>query len=126
MKKFLVLEDSPTMRRVIVNAVQKYEDSDVLGAADGYDGIELLSKHKFDFFVIDWLMPNIDGLTFVRKIRSLETYKNTPVLMITTKSSKSDIVEAITAGIDDYVLKPIVPSIVLEKINTLFERKESK
>lgn len=123
LKKFLVLEDSPTMRRVVSKAVQRYEKSEIFEAADGYEGIELLSKHKFDFFVVDWLMPNMDGLTFVKKIRSLESYKNTPILMITTKSSKADIVEAISAGIDDYIVKPLVPLTVEQKIINLFERK---
>jgi two-component system chemotaxis response regulator CheY len=115
--KILAVDDSPTMRRIIVNTLKRAGYDDVTEAADGKDALAKMQIDKFNFVITDWNMPNMDGLTFVNKLRGDPDTKTLPILMVTTRSVKDDIVSALKAGVNNYVVKPFTPDTIKEKIN---------
>ena len=115
--KILAVDDSPTMRRIIVNTLKRAGYDDVTEAADGKDALAKMQIDRFNFVITDWNMPNMDGLTFVNKLRGDPDTKTLPILMVTTRSVKDDIVSALKAGVNNYVVKPFTPDTIKEKIN---------
>jgi two-component system, chemotaxis family, chemotaxis protein CheY len=120
--KCLIVDDSPAMRRVVANSVKRFADFEISEATNGLEALDFLKTTKVDLILLDWLMPELDGINFMRVIRSKDRWKDIPVLMITTKSSKEDIIEAIKAGVNDYIVKPVVPIVLEEKINEILSR----
>jgi len=114
--KILAVDDSPTMRRIIINTLKRAGYPDVIEASDGKDAIAKLKVENINFVITDWNMPEMDGLTFVNTIRGMAEYKSLPVLMVTTRSVKDDIVEALKAGVNNYIVKPFTPDTLKEKI----------
>ena len=118
--KFLVVDDSPTMRRIVINTLKRIGYRDIVDAEHGQDGMEKLKTIEGITFVItDWNMPVMDGLHFVQTIRGDNKYKHLPILMITTRSVKDDIIEAMKAGVNNYVVKPFTPDILKAKIDAI-------
>lgn len=117
--KILAVDDSPTMRRIIINTLKRAGYQDVIEAQDGKDALAKLKVEKVNFIITDWNMPEMDGLTFVSTLRSMEEYKNLPVLMVTTRSVKEDIVEAMKAGVNNYIVKPFTPDTLKAKIEQI-------
>ena len=114
--KILAVDDSPTMRRIIINTLKRAGYNDVIGFNDGKDALAKLKVEKANFVITDWNMPEMDGLTFVTTLRSMDEYKKLPVLMVTTRSVKEDIVEAMKAGVNNYIVKPFTPDTLKAKI----------
>lgn len=119
--KILAVDDSPTMRRIIVNTLKRAGFNDVAEASDGKDALAKLKVDKYDFVITDWNMPEMDGLTFVTQIRNSEELKDMPVLMVTTRSVKEDIIEAMKAGVNNYIVKPFTPETLSEKIGQVLK-----
>ena len=117
--KILAVDDSPTMRRIIINTLKRAGYQDVIEAQDGKDALAKLKVEKVNFVITDWNMPEMDGLTFVTTLRSIEEYKNLPVLMVTTRSVKEDIMEAMKAGVNNYIVKPFTPDTLKAKIEQI-------
>ena len=116
--KILVVDDSSTMRRIIVNTLGKIGYKDISQAEDGKDALNKVnSEGKFDLIVTDWNMPIMSGLEFVEKFRASD--KETPILMVTTNATKEDVIEALKAGVNHYVVKPMTPETLHEKINQI-------
>lgn len=114
--KILAVDDSPTMRRIIINTLKRAGFSDIVEACDGKDALAKLKVDKVDFVITDWNMPEMDGLAFVTTVRKMDEYKSLPILMVTTRSVKEDIVEALKAGVNNYIVKPFTPDTLKEKI----------
>ncbi|MEZ5359462.1 MAG: response regulator [Candidatus Zixiibacteriota bacterium] len=114
--KILAVDDSPTMRRIIINSLKKAGYSDVVEATDGKDALAKMRVNSFDFIITDWNMPEMDGMTFVTNVRSNDQFKSIPILMVTTRSVQDDIVEAVKAGVNSYIVKPFTPDTLKEKI----------
>jgi two-component system chemotaxis response regulator CheY len=119
--KILAVDDSPTMRRIIINTLKRAGYEDVVEAEDGKDALTKLEGNKIDFVITDWNMPEMDGLTFVSHLRQSSEYSKMPVLMVTTRSVKDDIVEALKAGVNNYIVKPFTPETLKEKIDQVLE-----
>jgi len=117
--KILIVDDSGVMRRIHKNTLleQKIPESALLEAEDGMRALEMSRKQVIDLFLVDWNMPNLDGLSFVRKIRSQPEYAETPIIMITSEAAKYNVMEAIQAGVTNYVVKPIRGNVLWEKIS---------
>jgi two-component system chemotaxis response regulator CheY len=115
--KILAVDDSPTMRRIIVNTLKRAGYEDVTEASDGKDALAKMQIDSFNFVITDWNMPNMDGLTFVNKLRGDPQTAKLPILMVTTRSVKDDIISALKAGVNNYVVKPFTPDTIKEKIN---------
>ena len=114
--KILAVDDSPTMRRIIINTLKRAGFQDVVEAQDGKDALAKLKVDKFNFIITDWNMPEMDGLTFVNTIWGMDEFKDLPILMVTTRSVKDDIVEAMKAGVNNYIVKPFTPDTLKAKI----------
>lgn len=114
--KIMAVDDSPTMRRIIINTLKRAGYEDVIEASDGKDALAKMAVEKPNFIITDWNMPEMDGLTFVTKIREAVEFQNIPILMVTTRSVKEDIVEAMKAGVTSYIVKPFTPATLKSKI----------
>lgn len=117
--KFLVVDDSPTMRRIVINALHSFGYNDVVEASDGQDALAILYTEKIDFVITDWNMPNMNGLELTKAIRNDATFGTLPVLMVTTRGIKEDIVQALQAKVNNYIVKPFTPAVLKEKIQAI-------
>jgi len=120
--KILVVDDFPTMRRIVRNLLKELEFLNVDEAEDGVAGLEKLRGGNFGFVVSDWNMPNMDGLTMLQTIRADPELKKLPVLMVTAEAKKENIVAAAQAGANGYVVKPFTAATLEEKITKIFEK----
>jgi two-component system chemotaxis response regulator CheY len=120
--KILVVDDFPTMRRIIKNLLKDLGFENVDEAEDGVLGLEKLRNGSFDFVVSDWNMPNMDGLAMLSHIRSDPALAMLPVLMVTAEAKKENIIAAAQAGANGYVVKPFTAAILEEKLNKIFEK----
>lgn len=116
--KFLVVDDSATMRRIVVNSLQRIGFSDTVEAADG---VEALAKFddSINFVITDWNMPNMSGTEFTKALRLRGNGKDVPVLMVTARSVRDDILVAMEAGVNNYIVKPFTPAVLKEKIDAI-------
>jgi two-component system, chemotaxis family, chemotaxis protein CheY len=114
--RFLVVDDSATMRRILVNSLQRIGFADCIEAENGLKALE-----KFDpavsFVITDWDMPRMSGLEMTRALRAHGHGKTVPILMVTTRSVRQDIVAAVEAGVNNYIVKPFTPQVLKEKID---------
>ena len=122
--KIITIDDSSTMRRIIKNTLSRIGyGEDILEAENGKQALDILSKNKVDLIITDWNMPIMDGLTFVKLIRSKREWNDTPIIMVTTESAKEDIIEALKAGVNNYIVKPFTPEVLKEKIGVVMGLK---
>ncbi len=112
--KVLVADDSGVMRKIIIRSLNAVGISDVVEASDGAEGWEQLQANPVDLVLTDWNMPNVSGLEFLRKIR--ESGSDLPVIMVTTEAEKAKVIEAIQAGVTDYLCKPFESEELREKL----------
>lgn len=115
----LVVDDSPTMRRIIKNSLERLGYKDSVEAANGKEALTQLKEHPVNFVITDWNMPEMNGLEFVTELRGDADYKDLPVLMITTRGMKDDVLQAVHAGVNNYIVKPFTPETLEEKISKL-------
>lgn len=122
--KVMVVDDSATMRRIIINVlVQIGIDSDnIFDACDGMDALGKLKSTTVDLILTDWNMPKMNGLNLVKNLRALPKYKKTPIMMITTEGGKSEVLEALKAGINNYIVKPFNAPTLKEKLNPMLKK----
>jgi two-component system chemotaxis response regulator CheY len=107
MTRVLIADDSGTMRTIIRRSLESIGISDTVEAADGVQAIAQFKPGEFDLVLTDWNMPGKSGLEVAREVRAQD--KTVPIVMITTESEKSRVVEAIQAGVSDYLVKPFTP-----------------
>jgi two-component system chemotaxis response regulator CheY len=117
-KTILVVDDSGSFRTVVKLALQKAGYS-VIEAVDGQDAVGKLTGAKINLIVCDVNMPNMDGLTFLKHVKSLAAYKFTPVIMLTTESQESKKAEGRSAGAKAWITKPFQPSQLVDAVNKL-------
>ena len=117
--KILTVDDSSTMRRIIKNTLTRIGYTDVVEAEHGVDALSKMAG--INLVLTDWNMPEMDGLTFVKALRSNPQFGELPIIMVTTEAAKKEILEAIKAGVTDYVVKPFTPEILKEKIEKVLE-----
>ncbi len=119
--KFLVVDDSPTMRRIVSNALREIGYADLVEAEDGNDAVGKLADHRFDFIITDWNMPNMNGLELTQAIRQHPTFERLPILMVTTRGMKEDVIAAMHARVNNYIVKPFTPEVLRDKINLILK-----
>jgi len=128
--RFLVVDDSGTMRRIIRVTLSKLGFNQIEEAGDGLEALNLITRNEvglsigipeFDCILTDWNMPNFDGLHLLKKIRELPAYSKVPVVMITTEQSKDDVIEATRSGVSAYIVKPFTPDTLKAKISAFFK-----
>lgn len=120
--RILVVDDFPTMRRIVRSLLKELGFTNVEEAEDGQEGLSKLRGGGFEFVVSDWNMPNLNGLDMLKQIRADEALKSLPVLMVTAEAKKDNIVAAAQAGANGYIVKPFTAATLEEKLNKLFEK----
>jgi two-component system chemotaxis response regulator CheY len=115
--KILVVDDSPTMRRIIIGNLSRMGHTDVVEGENGRSGLEKLGQGGVGLIITDWDMPEMDGLEFVRTVRGQDTA--IPILMVTTHAATEDILQALQAGVNTYVAKPFTLDSLKAKIDAL-------
>ncbi len=116
--KFLVVDDSATMRRIVVNSLQRVGFTDIVEAGDGREALDRFDS-SVGFVITDWNMPNLSGLDLARELRARPDGQTVPILMVTTRSVREDILAAVEAGVNNYIVKPFTPQVLKEKIDQL-------
>ncbi|MDB4987249.1 MAG: Chemotaxis regulator - transmits chemoreceptor signals to flagelllar motor component CheY [Myxococcaceae bacterium] len=117
----LVVEDSQVMRQLLVFALQRVRELDVTEADDGVDALRKLAGNRFDIIITDINMPIMDGLKLVKRIRSDESYKDVPIIVVTTEGSQEDRSRALALGANAYITKPIQGPQVVAKVKELLQ-----
>ncbi|MCU7497500.1 MAG: response regulator [Ignavibacteria bacterium] len=118
--KFLVVDDSVTMRRIVANSLKNLGYENIVEAVDGKDALaKLAADAEINFVITDWNMPVLTGLELTKAIRADDKYTKLPILMVTTRGVKEDIIEALQAKVSNYVIKPFTPQILKEKIDQI-------
>jgi|SRR3989304_3329673 len=112
--KVLVVDDSGTMRKIVIRALNAVGFSDTVEAGDGVDALEMFKNSSIDIVLTDWNMPNKSGVDLAREIRALGS--TVPIFMITTESEKGRVMEAIQAGVTDYLMKPFTQEVLQQKL----------
>ncbi len=115
--KLLVVDDSSTMRRIIKNTLSRLGYEDVLEGEDGLQGwIALNENPDTGMLITDWNMPEMNGLELVKKVRSDARFVDLPIIMVTTEGGKAEVITALKAGVNNYIVKPFTPQVLKEKL----------
>ena len=119
--KFLIIEDSPTMRQLIKFALKRIPQAEVIEASDGVDGLKKLSSNEVDLILTDINMPIMDGLKLVSLVRGNDSYRDIPIVIITTEGAKEDRDRAMALGANAYITKPIQATSLLSTVKELIK-----
>ena len=114
--KVLVVDDSPTMRRIVVNALRRIGYADTIEAGDGLTALGQLTP-SVGLIITDWNMPEMSGPEFTRAVRAHPLGRALPILMVTTRGAREEIVAGVDAGVSSYIHKPFTPPALKEKID---------
>jgi len=115
--KLLVVDDSSTMRRIIKNTLSRLGYEDVLEGEDGLQGWTVLNENpEIGMLITDWNMPEMNGLELVKKVRGDTRFSDLPIIMVTTEGGKAEVITALKAGVNNYIVKPFTPQVLKEKL----------
>jgi two-component system chemotaxis response regulator CheY len=122
--KVMVVDDMMTMRKLVSKVLKEVGFKDISEAKDGAEAWTLISAANppFGLVVSDWNMPNCSGLDLLRRVRADSRFKTLPFLMVTAEAEKHQIVEAVQAGVTNYVIKPFTPDILREKLEVAHKK----
>ena len=109
--KILVVDDSAVMRKITIKALREAGHSEIMEAENGQDALD--KAPQVDIVFTDWNMPVMDGITFFREFRKDHS---TPIVMVTTEGGQKQVLEAMKAGVNDYIVKPFEASTIIEKL----------
>ncbi len=118
--KVLIVDDFATMRRILRNILKQVGFSKISESDDGKTALKELKNDKFDLVLCDWNMPEMSGLELLKAVRADTQLKNTPFVMVTAEAQKDNIVEAVKAGVNNYVVKPFTAETISEKLEKVF------
>lgn len=116
----LVVDDSRIMRNIVKNALSqhpRFTNSVCLEAPDGASAFRMIESNKVDLVLLDWNMPMMNGLELVKKLRAKSEYVKLHIIMITSEAAKYNVIEAVKAGVTDYMIKPVSDRSLLEKLD---------
>jgi two-component system chemotaxis response regulator CheY len=114
--KILIVDDFASMRRIVKNTLKKIGFKNILEADDGTTALAMLKEQKIDLILADWNMPKMSGLELLKKVKQDNTLKTIPVLMVTAEAQKENVIEAIQAGVSNYIVKPFTPDSMKQKL----------
>lgn len=119
--KIIVVDDERAIREMIVMALEK-EGFSCVEASDAHKAEILIQESMPDLALVDWMMPGVSGVNFIRKLRKSESTRQLPVIMLTAKTQEDDLVQGLESGADDYITKPFSPRALVARINALLRR----
>ena len=123
MKKILIVDDSPTMRRMVTASLRDLKDVSFNEAGSGLEAIEQLALAPFDLMVLDLNMPDMHGMEVVRFVRRHQTYRALPIIVLTTKGDEASRSAALSAGATIYLTKPFLPNVLSARVRELLGEK---
>ena len=123
MHKVIIVDDDLKLLKMLQRTLT-YENLDVLTAGNGLEALKLVGAHQPDLIIVDWMMPKMDGITFIQKLR--EDGNQTMILMLTARDAIENRVEGLEAGADDYLVKPFAPAELVARVHAMLRRVEIK
>lgn len=123
--KVLVVDDFPTMRRIVKNLLKQLGFENIDEAENGEEALRKLKGGDYGLVVSDWNMPVMEGIELLRHIRNDPHLKDIPFLMVTAEAEKEKVIEAIKAGVDNYIVKPFTGEVLKEKLEKIAQKKPS-
>ncbi len=125
--RILIVDDSRIMRNIVKNTLKSlhYPPEIFLEAADGNQAWTILEAEEVSLLLLDWNMPGLNGLELVRKLRGVAKFQRLPIVMITSESARYNVIEAVKAGVSDYLVKPVTEKNLEEKIRRVLDRRPS-
>ncbi|HNQ97115.1 MAG: response regulator [Spirochaetales bacterium] len=116
----LVVDDSRIMRNIVKNTFATMGiPCQFLEAGNGREALEQLEKNKVNLVLLDWNMPELSGLDFLKKVRAMEGYKDLPIIMVTSEAARYNVIEALKSGATDYIIKPVNERVFKERLSKL-------
>jgi len=115
--KILVVDDFTTMRRIVKNILTQLGFKEVIEADDGTSALDILKKEKVDLIISDWNMPKMTGLDLLKEVRADSAMADTPFIMVTAEAQQDNIILAVKAKVNQYIVKPFTADTLGEKIN---------
>lgn len=125
LKYALIVDDSPTIRKLITFGLKKFEGCVCVEAGDGVEALQQLSDHECDIILTDINMPDMNGLEFIHNIRKHPNHSETPIIVITTEGREDSLKQAMEAGANEYIIKPFQPPALQSVIEKVLQSKES-
>jgi two-component system chemotaxis response regulator CheY len=119
--KVLIVDDFATMRRILKNILKQIGFKNLLEADDGTTALEVLERESVDLIISDWNMPKMTGLELLKSVRASDKFKRTPFLMVTAEAQKQNVIEAVQAGVSNYVVKPFTAEAISEKLEKILK-----
>ncbi|MDR0497247.1 MAG: response regulator [Treponema sp.] len=120
MRTVLVVDDSRIMRNIVKNYFTEQKiPCQYLEAENGTEALDILMKQPVDLILLDWNMPKLSGIDFLKKVRAMNKYMKLPIIMVTSESAKYNVIEALKVGATDYIIKPINGKLFAEKISKI-------
>ena len=125
--KILVVDDFPTMRRIVKTLMKQNGFNNFIEAENGEEAYHTLQKTPdIEFIVSDWNMPIMTGIEFLKTVRADPKFKHLPFLMVTAEAEKENIIEAVKSGVSNYIVKPFTGQTLGEKLAKIFEKYPRK
>jgi two-component system, chemotaxis family, chemotaxis protein CheY len=119
--KVLIIDDFATMRRILKNILKQLGFRNLVEADDGTTAMEILESQTIDLIISDWNMPKMTGLELLKKVRADSRYAKTPFLMVTAEAQKQNVIEAVQAGVSNYVVKPFTAEAISDKLEKILK-----
>lgn len=116
----LVVDDFATMRRILKNMFKQLGFNNIIEADDGTTALEAIQKNEIGLIVSDWNMPKMTGLELLKTVRASEEHKHIPFLMVTAEAQKQHVLDAVQAGVSNYIVKPFTAEQISDKLNKIF------
>jgi two-component system, chemotaxis family, chemotaxis protein CheY len=117
----LIVDDFATMRRILKNILRQIGFTNIKEADNGREALAELKKEPPDLILCDWNMPEMSGLDLLQSLKSEETLKDIPFVMVTAEAKKENIIEAVKAGVSSYIVKPFTAETITEKLQKIFD-----
>ena len=120
-----MVDDSRIMRNIVKNTLKTmyHVEDGFMEAADGEEAHQLLEANAVDLVLLDWNMPLLNGLDLVKRLRRIDKFKSLPIIMVTSEAAKYNVIEAVKAGVNDYLVKPVTEKNLYEKVRKYFIEK---
>jgi two-component system chemotaxis response regulator CheY len=118
--KILSVDDFSTMRRIVKNLLKQLGYYNVDEAENGEAAMEMVKEKSYDLIISDWNMPVKTGIEFLRDVRADPALKHIPFLMVTAEAEKDNVLEAMEAGVNNYILKPFTAKVLEDKLRSVF------
>lgn len=119
--KILIVDDFATMRRILKNILKQLGFKNFVEADDGTTAWNMLEEQSISLIISDWNMPKMTGIELLKKVRASDAYKKIPFLMVTAEAQKQNVIEAVQAGVSNYVVKPFTAEAISDKLEKILK-----